>query len=84
MKLIKTSDIINKTKEEGKRVIAVGTTTCRTWKPLEMMRFIKEGSGWTDIFIYPGYDFKVDALITNFHLPESTLMMLVSALHLEI
>ena len=77
-----TRDIINKTKEEGKRVIAVGTTTCRTLATLGDDRgFIKEGSGWTDIFIYPGYDFKVvDALITNFHLPESTLMMLVSAL----
>lgn len=78
----KTAELINKTKAENGRVVCVGTTSCRT---LESM-YKKEGkitasSGWTDIFIYPGYRFKVtDALITNFHLPESTLIMLVSAL----
>lgn len=77
-----TAELINKTKAENGRVVCVGTTSCRT---LESM-YKKEGkitasSGWTDIFIYPGYRFKVtDALITNFHLPESTLIMLVSAL----
>lgn len=76
-----TAELINKTKAENCRVVCVGTTSCRT---LESM-YKKEGkitasSGWTDIFIYPGYRFKVtDALITNFHLPESTLIMLVSA-----
>jgi len=73
---------INRTKQSGGRVIAVGTTSCRTLESVasEDGR-MKEGSGWTDIFIYPGYPFKiVDALITNFHLPKSTLMMLVSAL----
>lgn len=77
-----TAELINKTKAENGRVVCVGTTSCRT---LESM-YKKEGkitasSGWTDIFIYPRYRFKVtDALITNFHLPESTLIMLVSAL----
>lgn len=77
-----TVDIINKTKENGKRIIAVGTTTCRTLETLgDENGNICLGSGWTDIFIYPGYKFKVvDNLITNFHLPESTLMMLVSAM----
>lgn len=73
---------INRAKQSGGRVIAVGTTSCRTLESVasEDGR-MKEGSGWTDIFIYPGYPFKiVDALITNFHLPKSTLMMLVSAL----
>lgn len=76
------ADIINKTKEAGGRVIAVGTTTSRTLETVaDENGFVQEKSGWTDIFIYPGYKFKtVDALITNFHLPESTLMMLVSAL----
>jgi S-adenosylmethionine:tRNA ribosyltransferase-isomerase len=76
------ADIINKTKSEGKRVVAVGTTSCRTLETagLEEGR-VEVKSGWTDIFIYPGYKFKVvDNLITNFHLPESTLIMLVSAL----
>jgi len=79
-----TADVINKTKEQGGRVIAVGTTSCRT---LETVGRQCEGgplvecSGWTDIFIYPGYQFSVvSALITNFHLPKSTLVMLVSAL----
>ena len=73
---------INDTKTAGGRVICVGTTSCRTIESAagEDGR-IKAGSGWTDIFIYPGYRFKLlDGLITNFHLPESTLVMLVSAL----
>lgn len=76
------ADIINKTKENGGKVIAVGTTSCRTLETLGKDGFpLKESSGWTNIFIYPGYEFKVvDKLITNFHLPESTLIMLVSAL----
>ena len=73
---------INRTKENGKRVICVGTTSCRTIESAaDENGRLKECSGWTDIFIYPGYQFKIlDALITNFHLPESTLVMLVSAL----
>lgn len=77
-----TAEIINRTKREGGRVICVGTTSCRTlesWAAEDGT--MKESAGWTNIFIYPGYRFKVlDALITNFHLPESTLVMLVSAL----
>lgn len=75
-------DIINKTKENGNRIIAVGTTTCRTLETIGGDNgLVKPQSGWTDIFIYPGYKFKVvNNLITNFHLPESTLMMLVSAM----
>lgn len=74
--------IINETKEKGGRVISVGTTSTRTLESVADERgYVKETSGWTEIFIYPGYQFKcVDALITNFHLPESTLLMLVSAL----
>lgn len=73
---------INKAKESGKRVICVGTTSCRTVESAaDEDGRLHECSGWTEIFIYPGYQFKVlDALITNFHLPESTLVMLVSAL----
>jgi len=73
---------VNDTKEAGGRVICVGTTSCRTVESAaDENRRLKSGSGWTDIFIYPGYEFKIlDALITNFHLPESTLVMLVSAL----
>jgi len=76
------ADIINETKKNGGRVISVGTTSTRTLESVaDEDGFIKDGSGWTDIFIYPGYKFKiVDCLITNFHLPESTLIMLVSAL----
>ena len=77
-----TAEIVNETRKNGGRIISVGTTSCRT-----LESFAKEdgslepSSGWTDIFIYPGYRFKcIDALITNFHLPESTLIMLVSAL----
>ena len=73
---------INRTKENGHRVICVGTTSCRTIESAaDENGRLKECSGWTEIFIYPGYQFKIlDALITNFHLPESTLIMLVSAL----
>lgn len=78
----KTANIINSAKENGKRVIAVGTTSCRTLETIGGSNGkVKASSGWTDIFIYPGYTYKVvDALITNFHLPQSTLLMLVSAL----
>lgn len=74
--------LINETKQSGGRVIAVGTTSCRTLESAAAEDgSLTAKSGWTDIFIYPGYTFKViDALITNFHLPESTLVMLVSAL----
>ena len=77
-----TADIINKTKSNGGKIIAVGTTTIRTLESLDIENnMVVPGSGWTDIFITPGYKFKiVDKLITNFHLPESTLLMLVSAL----
>ena len=78
----RTAELVTKTRREGGRIVSVGTTSCRT-----LESFAKEDgtlepcSGWTDIFIYPGYRFKcVDALVTNFHLPESTLIMLVSAL----
>ena len=73
---------INHAKEAGHRVICVGTTSCRTIESAaDENGRLKECSGWTEIFIYPGYQFKIlDALITNFHLPESTLIMLVSAL----
>ncbi|MBE6782063.1 MAG: tRNA preQ1(34) S-adenosylmethionine ribosyltransferase-isomerase QueA [Ruminococcaceae bacterium] len=76
-----TADLINKTKSEGGRVICVGTTSCRTLESaFKKYGCIKECQGDTDIFIYPGYKFGcMDALITNFHLPESTLIMLVSA-----
>lgn len=76
------ADLINRTKASGHRVICVGTTSCRTVESAaDESGMVVEGSGDTSIFIYPGYPFKVlDALITNFHLPESTLMMLVSAL----
>lgn len=77
-----TADIINNTKKNGGRVISVGTTSTRTLETIgDENGMVRECSGWTDIFIYPGYKFKVvDNLITNFHLPESTLIMLVSAL----
>ena len=73
---------INHIKRQGGRIICVGTTSCRTIESAAQEDgTVKSGSGWTDIFIYPGYQFKVlDGLITNFHLPESTLVMLVSAL----
>ena len=77
-----TAACINAAKRSGRRVVAVGTTTCRTLESFaDPDGTVRESSGWTDIFIYPGYRFKcVDALVTNFHLPESTLVMLVSAL----
>lgn len=79
-----TAQILNETKARGGRIIAVGTTSCRTLETVgsELMGApFKASSGWTQIFMYPGYNFKVvDALITNFHLPKSTLVMLVSAL----
>ena len=76
-----TATILNETKASGGRIICVGTTSCRTLESLinEDGSFSAK-SRWTDIFIYPGYSFKaMDALITNFHLPESSLVMLVSA-----
>ena len=76
------AEAIRATKAAGKRVIAVGTTSCRTLESVASANGgeIRACDGWTDIFIYPGYEFKVlDGLITNFHLPESTLIMLVSA-----
>lgn len=74
--------LINDTKKNGGRVISVGTTSCRTLESAtDENGILQAKSGWTEIFIYPGYQFKmIDALITNFHLPESTLLMLVSAL----
>ena len=85
--------LINDTKKNGGRVISVGTTSCRTLESATGEDgIVKAGSGWTEIFIYPGYKFKaIDGLITNFHLPESTLLMLVrsafgkrSGLHLAV
>ncbi|MCI7805301.1 MAG: tRNA preQ1(34) S-adenosylmethionine ribosyltransferase-isomerase QueA, partial [Oscillospiraceae bacterium] len=76
-----TAEKINRTKAAGGRVIAVGTTSCRTLESMQLENgLVKSGDGYTDIFIYPGYKFKLlDGLVTNFHLPESTLIMLVSA-----
>lgn len=76
------ADLLNKTKESGHKIVAVGTTSTRTLETItSLYGKFKECSGWTDIFIYPGYEFKgIDYLITNFHLPKSTLVMLVSAL----
>ena len=72
---------INRAKDNGHRVICVGTTSCRTIESAAENGRLRATSGWTEIFIYPGYEFKIlDCLITNFHLPESTLIMLVSAL----
>ncbi len=76
-----TANVINETKKNGGRVICVGTTSCRTVESVASKGEIKADEGDTSIFIYPGYEFKcLDALITNFHLPESTLIMLISAL----
>ena len=74
--------LINETKQRGGKIVSVGTTSCRTLESAtDEQGVLQAGSGWTDIFIYPGYKFKmIDRLITNFHLPESTLLMLVSAL----
>ncbi|MGP2526975.1 tRNA preQ1(34) S-adenosylmethionine ribosyltransferase-isomerase QueA [Acidaminococcus sp. LBK-2] len=75
------ADAINKAKREGRRIIAVGTTSVRTLESAGASGEMKAGGNWTSIFIYPGYQFRfVDALVTNFHLPQSTLIMLVSAL----
>lgn len=76
------ADLLNKTKKEGHNIIAVGTTSTRTLETIaSQYNKFKECNGWTNIFIYPGYEFKgIDKLITNFHLPKSTLVMLVSAL----
>lgn len=76
------ADLLNETKKNGKRIIAVGTTSTRTLETIATKyNEFKECSGWTNIFIYPGYEFKaIDSLSTNFHLPKSTLVMLVSAL----
>ncbi|MGG3160395.1 tRNA preQ1(34) S-adenosylmethionine ribosyltransferase-isomerase QueA [Geobacillus stearothermophilus] len=78
-----TAETLNRVREQGGRIIAVGTTSTRTLETIagkHQGRFVAE-SGWTDIFIYPGYEFKgIDGLVTNFHLPKSTLIMLVSAL----
>ncbi|MBQ1496401.1 MAG: tRNA preQ1(34) S-adenosylmethionine ribosyltransferase-isomerase QueA [Bacilli bacterium] len=76
-----TADVLNKAKKDGRRIISVGTTTTRTLETImSLYNEFKECSGYTDIFIYPGFTFKaIDALITNFHLPKSTLVMLVSA-----
>lgn len=72
---------INMAKKEGRRVIAVGTTSIRTLESAGKSGVVQAGSAWTDIFIYPGYTYRIaDALVTNFHLPESTLLMLISAL----
>lgn len=75
-----TAAIINRTRERGGRVIAVGTTSVRTLESAAADGKVSPGSGWTEIFIYPGYQFKlIDGLVTNFHLPKSTLLMLISA-----
>ena len=76
-----TAEAVNAAKREGRRVVAVGTTVARTLEASAADGRVRCGDGWTDLFIYPGYRWKiVDALITNFHLPRSTLLMLVSAL----
>ena len=75
-----TAELIRKTKQQGGRVICVGTTSCRTVETISSKGEIKADEGWTSIFIYPGYQFGcMDGLVTNFHLPESTLLMLISA-----
>lgn len=77
-----SADILNKAKKDNRRIISVGTTSTRTLETImNLYNEFRECSGWTDIFIYPGYEFKaINGLITNFHLPKSTLIMLVSAL----
>lgn len=78
---LQAADKINEAKKAGRRIVAVGTTAVRTLEASGKDGLVKAGSNWTEIFIYPGYEFRiVDALITNFHLPQSTLLMLVSAL----
>lgn len=78
---VEAAAAINKGRRQGKRIIAVGTTTVRCLETMALASGeIKPGAGWTDLFIYPGYRFKaVDGLITNFHLPRSTLLIMVSA-----
>ncbi|WP_126427910.1 tRNA preQ1(34) S-adenosylmethionine ribosyltransferase-isomerase QueA [Brevibacillus marinus] len=79
----RTAELVNQAKADGRRVFAVGTTSCRTLETVGQQADgqLVAGSGWTDIFIYPGYQFRIiDGLLTNFHLPKSTLVMLVSAL----
>lgn len=78
---METAELIHAAKKEGRRIVAVGTTSIRTLESAAVdMGTVETGDGWTDIFIYPGYEFKiVDAVITNFHLPKSTLIMLISA-----
>ena len=74
------AQIVNDAKKQGRRIIGVGTTSVRTLETAGRSGFVASGSGWTDIFIYPGFCFRVvDAMVTNFHLPESTLLMLTSA-----
>lgn len=77
-----TAEVLKQTRKNNKKIISVGTTSTRTLETImNLYGEFKECSGWTDIFIYPGYKFKaIDNLITNFHLPKSTLVMLVSAL----
>ncbi len=76
-----TAEAINKAKADGRRIVAIGTTAVRTIETAGAGGIVKSGSGWTDIFIYPGYKYHfIDALVTNFHLPQSTLLMLVSAM----
>ncbi|MCD7974503.1 MAG: tRNA preQ1(34) S-adenosylmethionine ribosyltransferase-isomerase QueA [Phascolarctobacterium sp.] len=76
-----TAEVINKAKADGRRIVAVGTTVVRTVETAGAGGIVKSGSGWTDIFIYLGYKYRfIDALVTNFHLPQSTLLMLVSAM----
>lgn len=79
--LPETAELINKTRQQGGRVVAIGTTAIRTLETATVNGVLEAKSGWTEIFIYPGYTFKmVDAAVTNFHLPKSTLLMLISAL----
>lgn len=79
--LPETAELINRTRQQGGRVIAIGTTAIRTLETATVNGVLEAKSGWTEIFIYPGYTFKmVDAAVTNFHLPKSTLLMLISAL----
>ena len=80
---LSAADLLNETRRSGGRIVCVGTTSCRTLESLAAEDgSFRETSAWTEIFIYPGYRFKaMDALITNFHLPESTLLMLVSAFY---
>ena len=76
-----SAEKLNQALKDGRRIIAVGTTACRTLESAGKSGKIAEGSGWTDIFIYPGFEFKiVRGLITNFHLPKSTPLLLVSSL----